>query len=135
MKKPSTAPTWSLQDGYDPRSHLGMTARIAVRVKELGDASVPFIFDVHALYFAENSVRIEHEMHQRFANRRINRVNNRKEFFEVTPAEARDALTELSGELMTFVETPRHWSTTRGSKARPRSLGWHELALALGCVA
>ncbi|GAA4115872.1 hypothetical protein GCM10022215_15120 [Nocardioides fonticola] len=76
------------------------------RVKELGDASVAFIFDVHALYVAENAVTIEREMHQRFADRRVNRVNNRKEFFTVTPAEARDALVELSGELMTFTEEP-----------------------------
>lgn len=87
---------------------IGMTRRLEPmdRVRELGDASVPFIFDVHALYFAENAVRIEREMHQRFAGRRVNRVNNRKEFFRVTPAEARDALAELSGELMTFVEVP-----------------------------
>lgn len=87
---------------------IGMTRRLEPmdRVKELGDASVPFIFDVHALYFAENAVKIEREMHQRFADRRVNRVNNRKEFFQVTAAEARDALTELSGELMTFVEEP-----------------------------
>lgn len=87
---------------------IGMTRRLEPmdRVRELGDASVPFIFDVHALYFSENAVKIEREMHQRFANRRINRVNNRKEFFRVTPAEARDSLTELSGELMTFVEEP-----------------------------
>ena len=87
---------------------IGMTRRLEPmdRVRELGDASVPFIFDVHALYFSENAVKIEREMHQRFANRRVNRVNNRKEFFKVLPAEARDALTELSGELMTFVEQP-----------------------------
>lgn len=85
---------------------IGMTRRLEPmdRVRELGDASVPFIFDVHALYFSENAVRIEREMHQRFADRRVNRVNNRKEFFKVTPAEARDVLTDLSGELMTFVE-------------------------------
>jgi hypothetical protein len=87
---------------------IGMTRRLEPmdRVRELGDASVPFIFDVHALYFSENAVKIEREMHQQFADRRINRVNNRKEFFKVTPAEARNALTELSGELMTFVEEP-----------------------------
>nr|WP_237700729.1 DUF4041 domain-containing protein [Janibacter sp. HTCC2649] len=87
---------------------IGMTRRLEPmdRVRELGDASVPFIFDVHALYFSENAVKIEREMHQRFADRRVNRVNNRKEFFKVTPAEARDSLTELSGELMTFVEEP-----------------------------
>ncbi|GEP33196.1 chromosome segregation ATPase [Nocardioides szechwanensis] len=87
---------------------IGMTRRLEPmdRVKELGDASVPFIFDVHALYFSENAVKIEREMHLAFADRRVNRVNNRKEFFRVGPAEARDALARLSGELMTFVEEP-----------------------------
>lgn len=87
---------------------IGMTRRLEPmdRVRELGDASVPFIFDVHALYFSENAVKIEREMHQRFADRRVNRVNNRKEFFKVTAGEARDALADLSGELMTFVEEP-----------------------------
>ncbi|GAA4685270.1 DUF4041 domain-containing protein [Nocardioides nanhaiensis] len=87
---------------------IGMTRRLEPmdRVKELGDASVPFIFDVHALYFSENAVKIEREMHQKFADRRVNRVNNRKEFFKVSAAEARGALTELSGELMTFVDEP-----------------------------
>jgi outer membrane murein-binding lipoprotein Lpp len=87
---------------------IGMTRRLEPmdRVRELGDASVPFMFDVHALYFSENAVKIEREMHQQFADRRVNRVNNRKEFFNVTPAEARDTLTELSGELRTFVEEP-----------------------------
>ena len=87
---------------------IGMTRRLEPmdRVKELGDASVPFIFDVHALYFSENAVKIEREMHETFAARRVNRVNNRKEFFQVSPTEARDALVRLSGELMTFVEQP-----------------------------
>ncbi|MFN3602324.1 MAG: DUF4041 domain-containing protein [Dietzia sp.] len=95
---------------------IGMTRRLEPmgRVRELGDASVPFIFDVHALYFSENAVKIEREMHQRFADQRVNRVNNRKEFFKVTPAEARDTLTELSGELMTFVEEPEALEYRRG---------------------
>lgn len=104
---------------------IGMTRRLEPmdRVKELGDASVPFIFDVHALYFAENAVRIEREMHQRFADRRVNRVNNRKEFFQVTPAEARDALTELSGELMTFVEEPEALEYRQGLRGATEELG------------
>lgn len=106
---------------------IGMTRRLEPmdRVRELGDASVPFTFDVHALYFAENAVRIEREMHQRFAGRRVNRVNHRKEFFRVSPAEARDVLTELSGELMTFVEEPEALEYRQGLRGatedRPES--------------
>lgn len=104
---------------------IGMTRRLEPmdRVKELGDASVPFIFDVHALYFAENAVKIERQMHQRFAERRVNRVNNRKEFFKVTPAEARDALTELSGELMTFAEEPEALEYRQGLQGATHGLG------------
>jgi hypothetical protein len=87
---------------------VGMTRRLEPmdRIKELGDASVPFGFDVHALFFAEDAVGIEAQMHQRLADRRVNRVNLRREFFYATPAEARDLLAELAGELLTFNEEP-----------------------------
>jgi hypothetical protein len=103
---------------------IGMTRRLEPmdRVRELGDASVPFIFDVHALYFSDDAVKIERAMHQRFAERRVNRVNNRKEFFQVSPAEARDALTELSGELMTFVEQPEALEYRQGLVGATESL-------------
>lgn len=71
---------------------------------------------------AENAVRIEREMHQRFSERRVNRVNNRKEFFKVTPAEARDALAELSGELMTFVEDPEALEYRQGLSSEAERL-------------
>lgn len=105
---------------------IGMTRRLEPmdRVRELGDASVPFVFDVHALYFSDDAVRIEREMHQRFADRRVNRVNNRKEFFATTPAEVRDALAELSGEILTFTEEPealeyRQGFQVTGATAQP----------------
>lgn len=87
---------------------VGMTRRLEPmdRIKELGDASVPFGFDVHALFFAEDAVGIETQMHQRLADRRVNRVNLRREFFYATPVEARDLLAELAGELLTFNEEP-----------------------------
>lgn len=87
---------------------VGMTRRLEPmdRVRELGDASVPFAFDVHALFFAEDAVGIEHQMHQRLADKRVNRVNLRREFFYATPAEARNHLADLGGELLTFEESP-----------------------------
>ncbi|MDX6235049.1 MAG: hypothetical protein QOH68_4209, partial [Nocardioidaceae bacterium] len=87
---------------------VGMTRRLDPidRVKELSDASVPFNFDVHALFFSENAVDIETKMHQRLADRRVNRVNLRREFFYATPAEARDLLKALTGELLQFDEMP-----------------------------
>jgi hypothetical protein len=76
------------------------------RVKELSDASVPFNFDVHAVFFSNDAVDIEHQMHARLADRRVNRVNLRREFFYATPREARDLLRELTGELLQFEELP-----------------------------
>lgn len=87
---------------------VGMTRRLEPmeRVKELSDASVPFNFDVHALFFSKDAVDIEHKMHGRMADRRVNRVNQRREFFYATPGEARDLLQELTGELLQFDELP-----------------------------
>lgn len=62
---------------------IGMTRRLEPmdRVDELGDASVPFSFDVHALIFSENAPELESKLHEHFFNNRINKLNNRKEFF------------------------------------------------------
>lgn len=81
---------------------IGMTRRLDPldRVRELGDASVPFRFDVHALVFAEDAVGLETKLHQRFAARRVNLVNHRREFFYVTPAEVRAALEEYVGHVV-----------------------------------
>ncbi len=87
---------------------VGMTRRLDPldRVRELSDASVPFNFDVHALFFSNNAADIEAQMHARLADRRVNQVNLRREFFRATPAEARDHLLELTGDLLQFEETP-----------------------------
>jgi FtsZ-binding cell division protein ZapB len=87
---------------------VGMTRRLEPldRIKELSDASVPFNFDVHALFFADDAVGIENKMHQQLADRRVNRVNTRREFFYATPAEARELLMQLTGDLLQFDEAP-----------------------------
>ena len=61
---------------------IGMTRRFDPmdRVKELGDASVPFTFDVHALVQCDDAPKLEKELHHAFHNKRVNQVNNRKEF-------------------------------------------------------
>lgn len=83
---------------------IGMTRRLEPmdRVNELGDASVPFRFDVHALFFATDAVGIENYLHKRFAELRVNKVNLRREFFRVTPAEVLEALKEQSVEIVEF---------------------------------
>jgi hypothetical protein len=83
---------------------IGMTRRLDPmdRVYELGDASVPFPFDVHAMIRTENAPELERLLHKRFHVRRLNRINERKEFFRVTLDEIEQATAEVVSTL------PRH---------------------------
>ena len=85
---------------------IGMTRRLEPhdRIRELGDASVPFRYDTHALFFSEDALTLEAELHQAFADRRVNFVNERREFFFATPAEVRALLMEKVGGLLEFSE-------------------------------
>lgn len=85
---------------------IGMTRRLnpMERVRELGDASVPFLFDVHALFFSKDAVGIETLLHQHFADQRVNLVNLRREYFYASPAQVRDALLEHHVELVEYQE-------------------------------
>jgi hypothetical protein len=85
---------------------IGLTRRLDPmdRVRELGDASVPFRYDVHALFFSDDAVALETELHRRFEPYRVNLVNHHREFFYVTPAQVREALIELDGHLLEFVD-------------------------------
>jgi predicted nucleic acid-binding Zn-ribbon protein len=87
---------------------IGMTRRLDPldRVRELGDASVPFKYDVHALIFSDDAVSLELRLHQAFQDRRVNMVNLRREFFYATPIEVRDVLTRADGSVLEFVEDP-----------------------------
>ena len=101
---------------------IGMTRRLEPmdRVRELGDASVPFRFDVHALFFSPDAVGIENELHKRLADRRLNKVNLRREFFRATPAEVKGLLHQLAGNLLDYTddaEAPEY----RQSLAAPSS--------------
>lgn len=80
---------------------IGMTRRLDPmdRIRELGDASVPFQFDVHAIIYADDAPALENLLHRRFGGRRINRVNERKEFFRVSIDEIADAVRENHGEI------------------------------------
>jgi hypothetical protein len=64
---------------------IGMTRRLEPldRVRELGDASVPFTFDVHAMIFSEDAPTLENSIHKALAHNKVNKVNERKEFFKV----------------------------------------------------
>ncbi|HET6286221.1 MAG TPA: DUF4041 domain-containing protein [Amycolatopsis sp.] len=79
---------------------IGMTRRLEPmdRVRELGDASVPFRFDVHGLFFSEDAVALETALHQRLTADRVNMVNPRREFFYATPARVKELLTGLGDD-------------------------------------
>ena len=85
---------------------IGLTRRLEPiqRVTELSGASVPFRFDVHAMYFSEDAVALERELHEHFAERALNRANSRKEFFFASPAEVREILAKKVGNLLEFSE-------------------------------
>lgn len=77
---------------------IGMTRRLEPldRVRELGDASVPFDFDVHTMIFSEDAPKLEKELHKKFMLSQMNKVNPRKEFFRVDLLEIK-AEIELRG--------------------------------------
>lgn len=77
---------------------IGMTRRLNPddRVRELGDASVPFRFDTHAIVYSHDAPALEAALHKKFEATRINRANHRKEFFRVSITEVRAALFELA---------------------------------------
>ncbi|MGG5325256.1 hypothetical protein IGJ83_002910 [Enterococcus pernyi] len=87
---------------------IGVTRRLEPleRINELSSASVPFKFDVHALIFSHEAYQLENELHQHFNEFRINKVNNRKEFFKVPLSEIEKKLLEYKEVTIDFVKTP-----------------------------
>lgn len=75
---------------------IGMTRRLEPmdRVKELGDASVPFSFDVHAMIYSDDAPTLEKELHRKFNLQSVNKINPRKEFFRTTIAEVKQAVEQ-----------------------------------------
>lgn len=83
---------------------VGMTRRLEPmdRVKELGDASVPFSFDVHAMIYSEDAPGLEKLLHKKFEGAQVNKMNPRKEFFKVPLSEIRDVVHETESDV--------HWT-------------------------
>jgi T5orf172 domain/Domain of unknown function (DUF4041) len=75
---------------------VGLTRRLdpTERVRELGDASVPFPFDVHAMLRSEDAPALETALHRRFVEKQVNKVNKRKEFFQVSLKELKEVVDE-----------------------------------------
>ena len=83
---------------------IGLTRRLDPmdRVKELGDASVPFVFDTHAIIYSDNAPALERSLHAEFEASRINTENFRKEFFRVALPDVEDAVRRLAPEAPFF---------------------------------
>jgi hypothetical protein len=80
---------------------IGLTRRLDPldRVKELGDASVPFAFDVHAMIQSDDAPALEAALHRRFLQNQINKVNRRKEFFRLKLQDIRSVIDELAPDV------------------------------------
>lgn len=87
---------------------IGMTRRLDPqdRVDELGDASVPFNFDVHAMIFSDDAPALETALHKAFEDRKLNMVNTRREFFNVTLDEIKEVVKENFDKTVEFVDVP-----------------------------
>lgn len=76
---------------------VGMTRRLdpMERIKELGNASVPFEFDIHSFIFSENAPALEKSLHDRLSDKRLNKINLRREFFETTVDDLEQLVQEV----------------------------------------
>ncbi len=83
---------------------IGLTRRLdpVDRVRELGDASVPFCFDTHAMIYSDDAPALEHALHSEFETTRINMQNNRKEFFRASIEEVEAAVRRLAPQAQFF---------------------------------
>ncbi|MGV2790253.1 UNVERIFIED_CONTAM: DUF4041 domain-containing protein [Clostridium perfringens] len=85
---------------------IGLTRRLdpMERVKELSDASVPFKFDVHAMIYSEDAPALERELHNHFASKRLNKVNLRKEFFNVKLSDIEEIVNRKMNTTIKFTK-------------------------------
>ena len=85
---------------------IGMTRRLEPmdRIKELGDASVPFEFDVHAMIFSEDAPALENTLHTKFRDSQVNKVNPRKEFFKISLDEIEKVVKSEYNATVTFTK-------------------------------
>lgn len=87
---------------------IGMTRRLDPqdRIDELGDASVPFNFDVHAMIFSDDAPGLEAALHRAFENKKLNMVNQRREFFHVTLDEIKEVIKKNFDKTVDFIDVP-----------------------------
>lgn len=106
---------------------IGLTRRLDPidRVNELGDASVPFRFDVHAIIHADDAPALEATLHREFKYRRVNAVNLRKEFFNVSLEEIKNAAEKIVGNDVEFTMSAlaeEYYETRRFQQEMPAEL-------------
>ncbi|MBD9097328.1 MAG: DUF4041 domain-containing protein, partial [Ruminococcaceae bacterium] len=87
---------------------IGMTRRLnpQERIDELGDASVPFDFDIHALIFTEDAPRLEAALHNAFETKKINKINIRREFFAVSLEEIKEEVRKNFDKTVEWIDVP-----------------------------
>ncbi|WP_025162472.1 DUF4041 domain-containing protein [Paraclostridium bifermentans] len=97
---------------------IGMTRRLDPndRVRELGSASVPFNFDIHAMIFSDDAPTLENKLHKRFVDNQVNKVNPRKEFFKVS-------LNEIEEVVKTEFDKPVEFTKLAEAEEYRKSLG------------
>lgn len=104
---------------------IGMTRRLDPqdRIDELGGASVPFRFDVHAMIFSSDAPKLETILHNTFADKKVNMVNGRKEFFNVTLEEIEEVIKKNYDKTVdfTYVPTAQQYRETMALKKAPPS--------------
>jgi hypothetical protein len=87
---------------------IGMTRRLEPeeRIAELSGAAVPFRFDIHAIIFSDDAPKLEAALHKAFVNKRLNLINNRKEFFRVELGEIKKVVQENHDKTVDFINLP-----------------------------
>ena len=87
---------------------IGMTRRLdpQERIDELGDASVPFEFNIHAMIFSDDAPKLESTLHNHFEDRKVNKINGRKEFFKVTLDEIKDIVRKNFDKTVEWIDFP-----------------------------
>lgn len=85
---------------------IGMTRRLEPeeRIHELSDASVPFNFDIHAMIFSEDAPALENALHKAFEDKKVNMMNSRKEFFNVTLDEIKNVVKNNFDKSVDFID-------------------------------
>lgn len=99
---------------------IGMTRRLdpMERVYELGDASVPYNFDVHAMIFSDDAPALEAALHRAFEDRKLNMVNTRREFFRVSLDEIEEVVRKNYDKTVEFVRLPEAQQYRESEKIR-----------------